>query len=58
MLLGTLQNFSTQELVDCVTTCSGCGGGNVSRACIYLKTNEEILWDDYPYTGMNGTCQY
>jgi C1A family cysteine protease len=58
MLLGTLQNFSTQELVDCVTTCSGCGGGNVSRACIYLKTNEEILWDDYPYTGSNGTCQY
>ena len=58
MLLGALENFSTQELVDCVTTCYGCNGGNVQYACNYLKTHEEILWDNYPYTGTDTTCQY
>jgi len=55
---GALVEFSTQELVDCVTTCYGCNGGNVSYACNYLKTNEEILWSDYPYVGVDTTCAY
>jgi len=39
--LGNLEVWSVQELVDCVTTCHGCNGGNVSYACNYLKTHFE-----------------
>jgi len=58
MLENELVEYSTQELVDCVTTCYGCNGGNVSYACNYLKTHEEILWSDYTYVGVDTTCEY
>lgn len=53
-----LEQYSSQYLVDCVTTNYGCNGGNVSNAATYLKTHYEILGSDYPYKGDFGVCDY
>jgi cathepsin L len=56
-----LQSLSEQNLVDCVTSCSGCGGGWPSSAYTYVvqrqagKFNTEAA---YPYTARDGSCRY
>ena len=55
---GNLLSFSEQELVDCVTLCFGCNGGNQSFAFNYLKHHYAYLESAYPYTAKDGTCQY
>ena len=52
-----VQQFSEQQLVDCVGTCFGCNGGNVMFANRYLKTHPAISEGSYPYTAENGTCE-
>ena len=58
---GTLQSFSEQNLVDCVTGCAGCGGGLMTEAYDYVIANQGgkfCLEDDYKYTSYDGTCQF
>lgn len=55
---GYLYKLSPQQLVDCVTTCYGCGGGWYSNAWTYLRTSAQELAADYPYTSRDGYCQY
>ena len=53
--------FSAQNLVDCVTTCSGCNGGLMTEAYDYVMQNQggQFCRDDsYPYTAVEGTCKY
>ena len=47
---GTLKSFSEQQLVDCVYSYNGCGGGNQFNAFEYYLTKDVILEADYPYT--------
>ena len=54
---GKLTKFSEQQLVDCDTTCFGCGGGMQSRAFKYYEKNDAIRAADYPYTGRDGSCK-
>lgn len=55
-----LQNFSEQQLVDCVKDiggcCMGCNGGLMDPAFIYLHSNGFDSWTDYPYTAADGSC--
>ncbi|KAJ3685713.1 hypothetical protein LUZ61_014877 [Rhynchospora tenuis] len=54
---GYLQSLSEQELVDCVTDCAGCAGGNQDSAFEWVIKNGGIdTEEDYPYTAQNGTC--
>ena len=58
---GTLQKLSEQNLVDCVTSCSGCNGGLMTSAYAYVKSKQGgkfMLQADYPYTGTDGTCRF
>ena len=49
--------LSEQQLVDCVTTCSGCNGGLALYAFDWGKSNEFCTLDSYKYTARQGTCQ-
>ena len=58
---GELKSLSEQNLVDCVTTCYGCNGGDEYLAYDYVIANQNgyfMLESDYPYTGYDGTCQF
>jgi cathepsin L len=58
---GKLQKLSEQNLVDCVTTCSGCNGGLMTSAYEYVVSKQGglfMLETDYPYTGKDGSCQF
>lgn len=59
---GTLQSFSEQYLVDCVTADYGCGGGLQVDALSYLVDHDMILESDYKYTasgyGTGNACKY
>merc|ERR1719198_1233105 len=55
---GTLQSFSEQQLVDCSKSNSGCNGGLMDYAFMYVETAPLMLEDAYPYTAREGTCQY
>jgi len=59
---GTLQSFSEQYLVDCVTADFGCGGGLQVDALAYLVDHDMILESDYSYTasgyGTGSSCKY
>jgi len=56
---GGLIDLSTQNLVDCVTAASGCGGGWMPDAFKYVKKNDGIdSWDSYPYEEKEGSCRY
>ena len=55
---GVMKTFSEQMLVDCDTSDSGCNGGLMQYSFTWLKKNGGIMLDsDYPYTGVDGTCQ-
>ncbi|XP_039169677.1 ervatamin-B [Eucalyptus grandis] len=46
-----------QQLVDCVTTNFGCGGGYLEYAFEYIIQNQGIASEDsYPYEAVQGTC--
>ncbi|KAK6932683.1 Peptidase C1A, papain C-terminal [Dillenia turbinata] len=54
---GELISLSEQELVDCVTTNYGCGGGYMNNAFQWVVNNGGIDSEsDYPYTAHAGTC--
>jgi len=46
---GHLGDFSEQQLVDCVTACNGCGGGDPSTADQYLEKSGICTESSYPY---------
>lgn len=52
---GQLVSLSPQNLVDCVTENSGCGGGYMTKAFEYVKENRGIESEEaYPYVGQVG----
>ncbi|XP_026543723.1 cathepsin K [Notechis scutatus] len=56
---GKVLNLSPQNLVDCVTSNSGCGGGYMTNAFEYVKDNRGIDSDvSYPYIGQDESCMY
>ena len=52
-----LVSLSEQQLVDCSTQNSGCGGGEMNLAFEYIEQNGICLYNSYPYTAVQGTCQ-
>ncbi|KAL2930884.1 Senescence-specific cysteine protease SAG12 [Bienertia sinuspersici] len=55
---GELSSFSEQELLDCVTSNSGCNGGEMTTAFEFIQQSQGLLTEaEYPYTGTQGQCQ-
>lgn len=58
---GKLDSYSEQNLVDCVTGCSGCAGELMTTAFDYVIQEQEghfTLEDEYKYLGVEGTCKF
>jgi cathepsin L len=58
---GVLTNLSEQNLVDCVTSCYGCDGGDKALAYDYVISRQSGHFNaetDYPYTARDGSCKY
>jgi len=59
---GALTSLSMEQIVDCDTSDSGCGGGNPSTAYQYVQSAGGIEpYSDYPYIaegGESGQCQF
>jgi len=56
---GSLTQLSMQQIVDCDTSDSGCGGGEPTTAYQYVETAGGLdPLSDYPYTGENGNCNF
>jgi cathepsin L len=56
-----LPSLSEQNLVDCVTSCYGCNGGDEYISYDYVIKYQDGLWmteEDYPYTGRDGSCKF
>eukprot|EP00766_Chilomastix_caulleryi_P006491 gnl/Chilomastix_caulleri/8747.p1 GENE.gnl/Chilomastix_caulleri/8747~~gnl/Chilomastix_caulleri/8747.p1 ORF type:complete len:209 (-),score=87.15 gnl/Chilomastix_caulleri/8747:70-657(-) len=51
----TLVKLSEQNLVDCDSKNSGCDGGNLSLAEMYLKSTGIVAGSQYPYKGIPKT---
>mmetsp|Transcript_1478 Transcript_1478/g.1620 ORF Transcript_1478/g.1620 Transcript_1478/m.1620 type:complete len:322 (-) Transcript_1478:33-998(-) len=49
--------LSEQELVDCVPTCSGCGGGLANLAYDWLVANSFCSETSYPYEAADLSCR-
>jgi len=48
-----------QQIVDCDTSCSGCGGGWPYLAYDYVQQQGGIdSYGSYPYTAVGGSCAY
>ncbi|XP_002533962.2 low-temperature-induced cysteine proteinase [Ricinus communis] len=57
IVTGDLVSLSEQELMDCDTTNYGCDGGYMDYAFEWVINNGGIDTEiDYPYTGVDGTC--
>ncbi len=54
----TLTSFSEQQIVDCDTTCDGCGGGWPYLAMAYVAKNGLETEQDYPYAGVDQSCAF
>lgn len=54
-----LTKLSEQELVDCVSTCSGCGGGLAQNAFAWLSQsgNTFCTASSYPYEAVQKSCR-
>lgn len=59
---GELYNLSEQNLVDCVTTCFGCSGGNAGLAYHHVITKQASTFNsekDYGYLALDGLpCRF
>ncbi|KAG7271643.1 hypothetical protein CRUP_033967 [Coryphaenoides rupestris] len=56
---GILRDLSPQNLVDCVTENSGCGGGYMTNAFSYVMENGGIDSEEsYPYVGQDQQCGF
>ncbi|KAJ3598293.1 hypothetical protein NHX12_001804 [Muraenolepis orangiensis] len=56
---GTLRDLSPQNLVDCVTENSGCGGGYMTNAFSYVMQNGGVDSEEsYPYVGQDQPCAF
>lgn len=57
---GQLKKFSEQHLIDCVSSCSGCKGGDSNTATQFIIDNGGFvcLRNDYEYTGIQSDCKY
>ena len=56
-----LLKYSEQNLVDCVTECSGCSGGLRDKAYEYVINHQGgkfNLEKDYPYIATESTCKF
>lgn len=54
-----LVSLSEQDLVDCVSNCYGCGGGEMNLAMEYVVENGgDDTEQAYPYTATDGTCSF
>jgi xylem cysteine proteinase len=53
-----LVSMSEQQLVDCASTCYGCDGCWPATAMTYTASEGIEPEKLYPYTGVQGTCQY
>ncbi|KAJ4717316.1 Cysteine proteinase [Melia azedarach] len=54
---GNLISLSEQQLVDCDTSNLGCAGGYRDRRFQYIISNGVHKEEDYPYQGVQLTCQ-
>jgi cathepsin L len=56
-----LKSLSEQNLVDCVTSCAGCNGGDEYVSYDYVLENQGGQWmteADYPYHAVTQSCQW
>lgn len=56
-----LISLSEQNLLDCVTDCFGCNGGNMIPSFQYVINRQDghfMRETDYPYVGQMNTCSY
>ena len=58
---GKLLDLSEQNLVDCVTSCSGCNGGLMTSSYTFVVNNQKGLFmyqKDYPYVAYDQSCKF
>ena len=61
LLYSNLPQLSEQNIIDCATTCYGCGGGIIQAAMSFIinKQGGAIMkLSDYPYQGVDGACKF